>query len=91
MALAVSLTNTGMRNDACEALLRWLRHNPKYKNLLKGKTNLMGSPNSQRRMSYAPNMGRYERYFTPDVVRVEDPVNQSQYGLFAWGSLTKKF
>ncbi|XP_022609797.1 PEX5-related protein [Seriola dumerili] len=55
MALAVSLTNTGMRNDACEALLRWLRHNPKYKHLLKGKTNLMGSPNSQRRMSHAPN------------------------------------
>lgn len=59
MALAVSLTNTGMRNDACEALLRWLRHNPKYKPLLKGKTHLMGSPNSQRRMSYVPNLGRH--------------------------------
>ncbi|XP_019936105.2 PEX5-related protein isoform X1 [Paralichthys olivaceus] len=57
MALAVSLTNTGMRNDACEALLRWLRHNPKYKHLLKGKSHLMGSPNSQRRMSHAPNIG----------------------------------
>ncbi|XP_062251773.1 PEX5-related protein [Platichthys flesus] len=57
MALAVSLTNTGMRNDACEALLRWLRHNPKYKHLLKGKSHLMGSPNSQRRMSQAPNIG----------------------------------
>lgn len=62
MALAVSLTNTGMRNEACEALLRWLRHNPKYKHLLKGKTHLMGSPNSQRRMSQAPNMGRHERW-----------------------------
>lgn len=61
MALAVSLTNTGMRNDACEALLRWLRHNPKYKHLLKGKTHLMGSPNSQRRLSHAPNTGRHER------------------------------
>uniref|UniRef100_A0A3Q2YCC3 PEX5-related protein n=1 Tax=Hippocampus comes TaxID=109280 RepID=A0A3Q2YCC3_HIPCM len=43
MALAVSLTNTGMRYDACEALLRWLRHNPKYKQLLKGKNHLVGS------------------------------------------------
>uniref|UniRef100_A0A8C9WUV0 PEX5-related protein n=1 Tax=Sander lucioperca TaxID=283035 RepID=A0A8C9WUV0_SANLU len=60
MALAVSLTNTGMRNDACEALLCWLRHNPKYKHLLKGKTHLMGSPNSQCRMSTAPNVGRHE-------------------------------
>lgn len=61
MALAVSLTNTGMRHDACEALLRWLRYNPKYKHLLKGKTHLTGSPNSQHRMSYAPNMSRHER------------------------------
>uniref|UniRef100_A0A8D2ZNT4 PEX5-related protein n=1 Tax=Scophthalmus maximus TaxID=52904 RepID=A0A8D2ZNT4_SCOMX len=56
MALAVSLTNTGMRHDACEALLRWLQHNPKYKQLLKGKSHLMGSPNSQRRMSHALHM-----------------------------------
>uniref|UniRef100_A0AAY4B8X0 PEX5-related protein n=1 Tax=Denticeps clupeoides TaxID=299321 RepID=A0AAY4B8X0_9TELE len=51
MALAVSLTNTGMRQEACEALLGWLRHNPKYKNLLKGKSHLTGSPSTQRRMS----------------------------------------
>lgn len=62
MALAVSLTNTGMRNDACEALLRWLRHNPKYKHLLKGKSHLVASPNSQRRMSHVPNLGRHERW-----------------------------
>ncbi|XP_068447652.1 PEX5-related protein isoform X1 [Clinocottus analis] len=67
MALAVSLTNTGMRNDACEALLRWLRHHPKYKHLLKGKTHLTGSPNSQRRMSTAPNVGRYESALLPEV------------------------
>ncbi|XP_073332550.1 PEX5-related protein [Pagrus major] len=67
MALAVSLTNTGMRNEACEALLRWLRHNPKYKHLLKGKTHLMGSPNSQRRMSHAQNMGRHESSLQPEV------------------------
>uniref|UniRef100_A0A671RAR0 PEX5-related protein-like n=1 Tax=Sinocyclocheilus anshuiensis TaxID=1608454 RepID=A0A671RAR0_9TELE len=35
MALAVSLTNTGMRQEAAEALLSWIRHNPKYKYLLK--------------------------------------------------------
>ncbi|KAM3619914.1 uncharacterized protein V6R79_015802 [Siganus canaliculatus] len=67
MALAVSLTNTGMRNEACEALLRWLRHNPKYKHLLKGKTHLLGSPNSQRRMSYGPNMGRHDSSLQPEV------------------------
>ncbi|XP_067369937.1 PEX5-related protein isoform X2 [Channa argus] len=67
MALAVSLTNTGMRHDACDALLRWLRHNPKYKHLLKGKNHLMGSPNSQRRMSHAPNMGRNESSLLPKV------------------------
>uniref|UniRef100_A0A3B3C430 PEX5-related protein n=1 Tax=Oryzias melastigma TaxID=30732 RepID=A0A3B3C430_ORYME len=67
MALAVSLTNTGMRHDACEALLRWLRHNPKYKHLLKSKAHLIGSPNSQRRMSSAPNMGRHESSLLPEV------------------------
>uniref|UniRef100_A0AAY4B8X8 PEX5-related protein n=1 Tax=Denticeps clupeoides TaxID=299321 RepID=A0AAY4B8X8_9TELE len=57
MALAVSLTNTGMRQEACEALLGWLRHNPKYKNLLKGKSHLTGSPSTQRRMSRVSTMG----------------------------------
>ncbi|TKS74647.1 PEX5-related protein PEX2-related protein PEX5-like protein [Collichthys lucidus] len=70
MALAVSLTNTGMRNDACEALLHWLRHNPKYKHLLKGKTHLMGSPNNQRRLSYAPNSGRHESAMLYDVTEL---------------------
>ncbi|KAM4628802.1 PEX5-related protein [Polymixia lowei] len=67
MGLAVSLTNTGMRQDACEALLRWLRHNPKYKHLLKGKTHLNGSPTSQRRMSRISNMGKYESSLLPEV------------------------
>ncbi|XP_030647270.1 PEX5-related protein [Chanos chanos] len=51
MALAVSLTNTGMKQEACEALLGWLRHNPKYKHLLKNRSHLPGSPSS-RRMSH---------------------------------------
>ncbi|XP_034003846.1 PEX5-related protein isoform X1 [Trematomus bernacchii] len=60
MALAVSLTNTGMRNEACETLLRWLQHSPKYKHLLKSKTHLMGSPNSPRKVSTANNVGKHE-------------------------------
>ncbi|XP_031678234.1 PEX5-related protein isoform X2 [Oncorhynchus kisutch] len=67
MALAVSLTNTGMRQDACEALLRWLRHNSKYKHMLKGKSHLAGSPGSQRRMSRVSTVGRYESSLLPEV------------------------
>ncbi|CAJ1060665.1 PEX5-related protein isoform X2 [Xyrichtys novacula] len=67
MALAVSLTNTGMRNDACEALIRWLRYNPKYKHLLKGKTHLMGSPNSHRRMSHVLSMARQDSSLQTEV------------------------
>ncbi|XP_041967929.1 PEX5-related protein isoform X2 [Alosa alosa] len=55
LALAVSLTNTGMRQDACEALLRWLRHHPKHKHLLKGHTHMPSSPLTQRRMSRVSN------------------------------------
>lgn len=58
MALAVSLTNTGMRQDACEALLGWIRHNPKYKHLLKSRTHLQGSPGS-RKLSYSSSNGWY--------------------------------
>uniref|UniRef100_A0A3B3SPT7 PEX5-related protein n=1 Tax=Paramormyrops kingsleyae TaxID=1676925 RepID=A0A3B3SPT7_9TELE len=50
MAVAVSLTNTGMQQEACEALLSWLRHHPKYKYLLKGRSHVGGSPGSQRKM-----------------------------------------
>uniref|UniRef100_UPI00398EE1C2 PEX5-related protein n=1 Tax=Pristiophorus japonicus TaxID=55135 RepID=UPI00398EE1C2 len=38
MALAVSLTNTGLQQEASEALKNWIRHNPKYKYLMRGKT-----------------------------------------------------
>ncbi|XP_062306633.1 PEX5-related protein isoform X1 [Osmerus eperlanus] len=69
MALAVSLTNTGMRQDACEALLRWLQHNPKYKHILKGK-GLAGSPGAQRRMSRVSTVGRYESSLLPEVKEV---------------------
>ncbi|XP_051779913.1 PEX5-related protein isoform X1 [Erpetoichthys calabaricus] len=49
MALAVSLTNTGLQQEACEALRNWIMHNPKYKRLAKTKA---GSPSSARRMSH---------------------------------------
>ncbi|KAK6310306.1 hypothetical protein J4Q44_G00183610 [Coregonus suidteri] len=51
MALAVSLTNTGMQQDACEALHRWICHNPRYKHLLLGSRSplLQGSPGTPRR------------------------------------------
>ncbi|KAG7456913.1 hypothetical protein MATL_G00240830 [Megalops atlanticus] len=51
MALAVSLTNTGKQQEACEALYSWIQHNPRYKHLTKGKTHLGSSPTPQRRMS----------------------------------------
>ncbi|XP_027003104.2 PEX5-related protein isoform X2 [Tachysurus fulvidraco] len=54
MALAVSLTNTGMKQEACEALLGWLRHNPKYKHHLKNSNNLQGSPSSRHLSFSAP-------------------------------------
>nr|XP_045017493.1 PEX5-related protein isoform X1 [Jaculus jaculus] len=51
MALAVSYTNTGHQQDACEALKNWIRQNPKYKHLVKNKK---ASPGLTRRMSKSP-------------------------------------
>uniref|UniRef100_A0A673BXJ7 PEX5-related protein n=1 Tax=Sphaeramia orbicularis TaxID=375764 RepID=A0A673BXJ7_9TELE len=34
MALAVSFTNSGMQREACDALQRWISHNPRYKHLI---------------------------------------------------------
>ncbi|RVE61346.1 hypothetical protein OJAV_G00169700 [Oryzias javanicus] len=33
MALAASFTNTGMQREACDALRRWINHNPRYRHL----------------------------------------------------------
>ncbi|XP_035269538.1 PEX5-related protein isoform X1 [Anguilla anguilla] len=50
LALAVSLTNSGMGQEACEALLAWIRHNPKYKHLLKTRPHLKSSPGAHGRL-----------------------------------------
>ncbi|XP_066508329.1 PEX5-related protein-like [Hoplias malabaricus] len=51
MALAVSLTNTGQQQEACEALHRWIRHNSAYRHLLQDRSPLDGSPLPKRRGS----------------------------------------
>lgn len=44
MALAVSFTNSGMQQEACDALRRWISHNPQYKHLLLDSSLLQGLP-----------------------------------------------
>ncbi|XP_069829907.1 PEX5-related protein isoform X1 [Dendropsophus ebraccatus] len=50
MALAVSYTNIGHQNEAYEALKTWIKQNPRYRYLVKGKSE---SPDLTRRMSKA--------------------------------------
>ncbi|XP_074789838.1 LOW QUALITY PROTEIN: PEX5-related protein [Myripristis murdjan] len=49
MALAVSFTNSGMQPEACDALRRWLSHNPRYKQLLDGSSPPQSSPATPRK------------------------------------------
>ncbi|KAM6919874.1 PEX5-related protein [Lycodopsis pacificus] len=50
MALAVSFTNSGVQREACDALSRWISHNPRYKHLvLDHRSPLRGSPATPRR------------------------------------------
>ncbi|XP_029971245.1 PEX5-related protein isoform X2 [Salarias fasciatus] len=49
MALAVSFTNSGMQREACDALRRWISHNPRYRHLAQSGRSLQGSPATPRR------------------------------------------
>ncbi|XP_029282873.1 PEX5-related protein-like [Cottoperca gobio] len=63
MALAVSFTNSGMPREACDALRRWISHNPnpRYKHLpLDHRSPLRGSPATPRRGPHTSTPARYE-------------------------------
>ncbi|KAM9322301.1 PEX5-related protein-like [Pholidichthys leucotaenia] len=55
MALAVSFTNGGMTREACDALRRWIGHNPRYRHLAQeSRSPLHGSPATPHRGRHAP-------------------------------------
>ncbi|XP_028282510.1 PEX5-related protein isoform X2 [Parambassis ranga] len=66
MALAVSFTNSGMQREACDALCRWISHNPRYRHLAQGsRSPLQGSPATPRR---GPRLSALARSELQDVL-----------------------
>ncbi|XP_040911706.1 PEX5-related protein isoform X2 [Toxotes jaculatrix] len=58
MALAVGFTNSSMQREACDALRRWITHNPRYKHLVLSP--LQGSPATPRRDPHPSTTARSE-------------------------------
>ncbi|XP_069575386.1 PEX5-related protein isoform X1 [Brachyistius frenatus] len=61
MALAVSFTNSGMQREACDALRRWISHNPRYRHMVQdSRSPLRGSPATPHRGPLTSRPGRSE-------------------------------
>ncbi|TRY79001.1 hypothetical protein DNTS_022207, partial [Danionella cerebrum] len=69
MTLAVSLTNTGQQPEACEALHRWIRFNPRYRHLLQNRSPLDGSPLPRRRGSTISPVSTLGWYTNPFLLQ----------------------
>lgn len=54
MSLAVSYTNESLRHHACDALYRWLMHNPRYAHLISDAASVGPSLMYDTALFYAP-------------------------------------
>ncbi|XP_023696652.1 PEX5-related protein-like isoform X1 [Paramormyrops kingsleyae] len=90
MALAVSLTNTGMRQEACEALHRWICHNPRYKHLARRSPKPPRSPRASSVTS--PQLADVKELFLEAVQHNPDIIDPDlQTGLGVLFNLSSEF